>query len=94
MVGKGMDGVQQTGKLKYEASNQVDADNNENLTMCTCKEGYDPRKFMIECGKCDRWYHGTCVNVTEETAFNIIQYICPTCVKQGAQSQCMSLCVV
>ncbi|OQR91659.1 hypothetical protein ACHHYP_04499 [Achlya hypogyna] len=55
------------------------------LALCICKQGYDPKRFMIECAHCDRWFHGNCVQMTEEKAFAIAQYACPSCTNQGAK---------
>jgi len=34
------------------------------VSYCVCKDGDDGRA-MINCGKCDSWYHGACINVLE-----------------------------
>ena len=45
---------------------------------CLCRRPWQGR-FMIQCDRCDEWYHGTCVNVTPSEALNIDQYECPKC---------------
>jgi len=36
---------------------------------------------MIECDECDEWFHGTCVNITNEEATLIDKYYCPNCTE-------------
>ena len=36
-------------------------------------------RFMIQCDLCYEWYHGDCVNVTQEEASDINTYYCPLC---------------
>ena len=45
---------------------------------CLCRKG-DNGGFMIQCDLCDEWYHGDCVNVTEELANTFRTYHCPKC---------------
>ena len=39
-------------------------------------------RFYIGCDLCSNWFHGTCVNITEEQARFIDSYICEDCRKQ------------
>ncbi|XP_070192316.1 lysine-specific demethylase 7B-like isoform X2 [Littorina saxatilis] len=48
---------------------------------CLCRKPYDETQFMIECDKCQDWYHGSCVNVQEHQAADIEYYHCPDCEK-------------
>jgi len=34
---------------------------------------------MIACDSCDEWYHGSCINLTEDQAADIKSYICQNC---------------
>jgi len=34
---------------------------------------------MIACDSCDEWYHGSCINLTEDQAADIKTYICQNC---------------
>ena len=47
---------------------------------CICKQPWQGR-FMIQCDGCDKWYHGSCVNVTASEALNIQKFWCVTCKK-------------
>ncbi|MES9883655.1 MAG: hypothetical protein ABW185_22615, partial [Sedimenticola sp.] len=51
---------------------------------CLCR-GPHRGQFMIQCDTCEEWFHGACVNVDEEEAKDIDQYVCPRC-DVGAQS--------
>ena len=52
---------------------------------CLCGEG-DDGQFMIQCDMCDDWFHGRCVNVTEQQATNLKDYSCPRCDRGTSQS--------
>nr|CAG8595661.1 15541_t:CDS:2 [Entrophospora candida] len=47
---------------------------------CVCRSS-DGQSFMIECDECDEWFHGTCVNITNEEATLIDKYYCPNCTE-------------
>ena len=53
----------------------VDSD----VTYCVCRQPDDG--FMIECDWCDEWFHGRCVNVSEEEGVRIKKYKCPNYCK-------------
>ncbi|CAN7983467.1 unnamed protein product [Ixodes pacificus] len=46
---------------------------------CVCGQPYDPNQFMIQCDVCKDWFHGSCVDVKEHDAGDIIKYHCPQC---------------
>ena len=48
------------------------------LVGFVCKQPHGGR-FMIQCDLCYEWYHGDCVNVTQEEASDINTYYCPLC---------------
>lgn len=51
---------------------------------CICKTPYDPNRFYIGCDNCDNWFHGECVNITQEVGDTIETYYCSDCqVKCG-----------
>ncbi|KAL9111923.1 MAG: hypothetical protein Q9227_003773 [Pyrenula ochraceoflavens] len=45
---------------------------------CICR-GPDDHTWMISCNACDEWFHGRCVNMSQELDDIIERYICPTC---------------
>ncbi|KAH9489885.1 hypothetical protein Btru_044495 [Bulinus truncatus] len=49
---------------------------------CVCKTPYDESKFYIGCDLCSNWFHGACVNISEDRAKFIDSYICEDCRKQ------------
>jgi hypothetical protein len=53
---------------------------------CTCRKPDDGR-LMIQCDRCDIWFHGRCVGVTVEEAQRLDEYVCPSC-----SSVSISLC--
>lgn len=60
----------------------VDASEDDQL-YCICRKP-DDHKYMIGCdGGCDNWFHGKCVNITEEDGKLIDKYICPNCMAKG-----------
>jgi len=38
---------------------------------------------MIACDSCDEWFHGECVNLTEEQAKAITKFVCKQCKETG-----------
>ncbi|XP_064622398.1 nucleosome-remodeling factor subunit BPTF-like isoform X2 [Lineus longissimus] len=52
----------------------------ENETLyCVCRQPYDDTKFYIGCDLCSNWFHGNCVEITEEQAKFMDSYICDDC---------------
>ncbi|XP_068249561.1 CXXC-type zinc finger protein 1-like isoform X2 [Palaemon carinicauda] len=45
---------------------------------CVCRTS-DVSRFMIGCDKCEEWYHGDCINVTEIEANKIKKFFCNRC---------------
>lgn len=45
---------------------------------CVCRTS-DVTRFMIGCDKCEEWYHGDCINVTEIEANRIKKFFCNKC---------------
>lgn len=45
---------------------------------CVCRTA-DVTRFMIGCDKCEEWYHGDCINVTESEANKIKKFFCQRC---------------
>ncbi|KAK8745182.1 hypothetical protein OTU49_000502 [Cherax quadricarinatus] len=45
---------------------------------CVCRTS-DVTRFMIGCDKCEEWYHGDCINVTETEANKIKKFFCQKC---------------
>ncbi|XP_072022226.1 nucleosome-remodeling factor subunit BPTF-like isoform X2 [Amphiura filiformis] len=47
--------------------------------FCVCKTPYDESQFYIGCDMCQNWFHGSCVNITEEEAEQLNEYVCKEC---------------
>lgn len=45
---------------------------------CVCKGPTDAR-FMLSCDKCERWFHGPCVDMTKEKCEVLSKWVCPPC---------------
>ncbi|XP_053388273.1 uncharacterized protein LOC128551439 [Mercenaria mercenaria] len=67
-------------ELKAELSSQMDLEEMEGKeeVYCICN-GPDSGQFMVQCDICDEWFHGECVNITEEELGDTDDYICPNC---------------
>lgn len=55
---------------------------------CVCR-GPDDGTFMIECERCETWFHGRCVGVTTEAEIASVTecempWVCPTCSRSAA----------
>ncbi|KAN0065591.1 COMPASS (complex proteins associated with Set1p) component [Thecaphora frezii] len=46
---------------------------------CICKSSYNEDDSMIQCDRCEQWYHYSCVNITEQQSQLIDLFICPVC---------------
>ncbi|KAK3091634.1 hypothetical protein FSP39_021392 [Pinctada imbricata] len=49
---------------------------------CLCKTPYDDTQFYIGCDRCQDWFHGRCVGVSQVEADHMDTYICPNCDKK------------
>ncbi|KAL2460621.1 PHD finger protein ALFIN-LIKE 6 [Abeliophyllum distichum] len=56
-------------------------------SLCgACGNNYGTEEFWICCDLCDRWFHGTCVNITRAEAEHIEKYKCLTCRNERSGS--------
>ncbi|OWF46473.1 nucleosome-remodeling factor subunit NURF301-like isoform X2 [Mizuhopecten yessoensis] len=49
---------------------------------CLCRTPYDEAQFYIGCDRCQDWFHGRCVGVSQGEADHIDTYICPNCMRK------------
>ncbi|XP_065313453.1 CXXC-type zinc finger protein 1-like isoform X2 [Gordionus sp. m RMFG-2023] len=56
-----------------------DKENQEEI-YCICRSS-DSSRFMICCDKCNEWYHGDCINITQSEANEIEQFYCRACLE-------------
>uniref|UniRef100_W8AHS8 Nucleosome-remodeling factor subunit NURF301 n=1 Tax=Ceratitis capitata TaxID=7213 RepID=W8AHS8_CERCA len=53
---------------------------------CICRTPYDDTKFYVGCDLCSNWFHGDCVNITEEASKKLSEFICDDC-KRARETQ-------
>lgn len=58
----------------------------EEPTYCTCGQPWGDR-FMLACeGPCQRWFHGSCVDVSPKQAKLLDSWLCSDCTAKAAES--------
>ncbi|CAO3615201.1 unnamed protein product [Cunninghamella echinulata] len=53
---------------------------------CICQKPYDAPRFMIACDRCDQWFHGECINISEKEGEFVDLYFCPKCSKETGKT--------
>lgn len=73
------------------SSSSIDSDDggyDPNALYCICRQKHNKR-FMICCDRCEEWFHGDCVGITEARGRlmerNGEDYICPNCTAKKNQ---------
>uniref|UniRef100_A0A8D0B7B1 CXXC-type zinc finger protein 1 n=1 Tax=Salvator merianae TaxID=96440 RepID=A0A8D0B7B1_SALMN len=76
------------GKLEHDEfsdpdlavmSEEAKSENGENAPVyCICRKP-DINCFMIGCDRCNEWFHGHCINITEKMAKAIREWYCMQC---------------
>ncbi|XP_059217057.1 nucleosome-remodeling factor subunit NURF301 isoform X2 [Stomoxys calcitrans] len=59
---------------------------------CVCRTPYDDTKFYVGCDICSNWFHGDCVNITEEDSKKLSEFICDDCKKARDTQELYCLC--
>ncbi|XP_017842948.1 nucleosome-remodeling factor subunit NURF301 isoform X2 [Drosophila busckii] len=59
---------------------------------CICRKPYDDTKFYVGCDLCSNWFHGDCVNITEEASKKLTEFICIDCQKARETQQLYCSC--
>uniref|UniRef100_A0A671T5Z6 Death-inducer obliterator 1-like n=1 Tax=Sinocyclocheilus anshuiensis TaxID=1608454 RepID=A0A671T5Z6_9TELE len=88
-------------KLRNEKKDDDDDDDEESSSSDSDSDGYDPnalycicrqkhnKRFMICCDRCEEWFHGNCVGISEARGRlmerNGEDYVCPNCYTQKGQ---------
>ncbi|XP_056130183.1 death-inducer obliterator 1 isoform X2 [Lampris incognitus] len=77
--------------LTSTSSSSSDSENggyDPNALYCICRQKHNKR-FMICCDRCEEWFHGDCVGITEARGRlmerNGEDYICPNCTAKKNQ---------
>uniref|UniRef100_H3CPC2 Death inducer-obliterator 1 n=1 Tax=Tetraodon nigroviridis TaxID=99883 RepID=H3CPC2_TETNG len=70
------------------SSSESDSGYDPNALYCICRQKHNKR-FMICCDRCEEWFHGDCVGITEARGRlmerNGEDYICPNCTTKKNQ---------
>ncbi|XP_039632509.1 death-inducer obliterator 1-like isoform X2 [Polypterus senegalus] len=78
-----------TGLLGPLSSKAESEGYDPNALYCICRQKHNNR-FMICCDRCEEWFHGNCVGITEARGRllerNGEDYICPNCTRQTQNS--------
>ncbi|KAI8640387.1 hypothetical protein BD408DRAFT_476716 [Parasitella parasitica] len=69
-----------TPPLQQQQQQRPPNDNNNEL-YCICKRPYDVKEFMIACDRCNEWFHGECIEISEKQSEFIDLYYCENCAK-------------
>uniref|UniRef100_A0A1A9ZBU0 Nucleosome-remodeling factor subunit NURF301 n=1 Tax=Glossina pallidipes TaxID=7398 RepID=A0A1A9ZBU0_GLOPL len=59
---------------------------------CICRTPYDDTKFYVGCDICSNWFHGDCVNISEETSKKLSEFICDDCKRARETQELYCLC--
>ncbi|KAI8976972.1 hypothetical protein BDB01DRAFT_710582, partial [Pilobolus umbonatus] len=74
---KTMDTVLQEVDINNAMNGRPPTDNS--TLYCICKRPYDVPRFMIACDRCDQWFHGECIQISEKQGEFIDLYFCESC---------------
>lgn len=67
--------------LRVDLSSDTAALSEATQKYCVCGRAYSG--FMFACDMCEEWYHGPCVEMSEQDVNDLAMYVCPRCrVKQ------------
>lgn len=70
-----------TPPSQQQQAQQRPPNDNNNELYCICKRPYDVKEFMIACDKCNEWFHGECIEISEKQSEFIDLYYCANCAK-------------
>lgn len=59
---------------------------------CICRTPYDETKFYVGCDLCNNWFHGECVDITEESSKTMSEFICTECKHARDTQELFCLC--
>eukprot|EP00047_Mylnosiga_fluctuans_P002987 m.226868 g.226868 ORF g.226868 m.226868 type:complete len:505 (+) comp11496_c0_seq1:163-1677(+) len=46
---------------------------------CVCRQPYNKKRNMVQCDRCDDWFHPECVGIVDLRALSNAPYYCPNC---------------
>ncbi|XP_014211852.1 nucleosome-remodeling factor subunit NURF301 isoform X2 [Copidosoma floridanum] len=59
---------------------------------CLCRTPYDETKFYVGCDLCNNWFHGDCVEITEEMSKTMSEFVCTECRHARDTQELYCLC--
>lgn len=65
---------------------KVNRKKTEKKKYCLCRSSRSD-KFMIMCDKCNEWFHGECVKITQSEAKKMKEYFCLMCRSQAVNAE-------
>uniref|UniRef100_A0A8D8XN76 Nucleosome-remodeling factor subunit NURF301 n=2 Tax=Cacopsylla melanoneura TaxID=428564 RepID=A0A8D8XN76_9HEMI len=60
--------------------------------LCMCRTPYDETKFYVGCDLCNNWFHGDCVDITEEMSKTLTEFVCADCKRARETQELFCLC--
>ncbi|OTF78682.1 hypothetical protein BLA29_012016 [Euroglyphus maynei] len=69
------DGQQENTTINNNNNKKVNRKKTEKKKYCLCRSSRTD-KFMIMCDKCNEWFHGECVKITQSEAKKMKEYFC------------------
>ena len=66
-------------KQEKHSDSSDDGERPSEPVYCVCRRPDGGDEFMIQCDRCEEWYHGKCIGVTEAAAEEIEEYECSLC---------------
>ncbi|KAK0136183.1 Death-inducer obliterator 1 [Merluccius polli] len=77
-----------TSTSSSSSSDSEEGGYDPNALYCICRQKHNKR-FMICCDRCEEWFHGDCVGITEARGRlmerNGEDYVCPNCTARKSQ---------
>jgi len=77
-------------KRRLAAHRSMSCESGEVMLFCTedCKRGrLEDDTFMIGCERCDQWFHGECIGVSQAESDQLDQWLCKECEPLGPVPQ-------
>lgn len=67
-----------------ETQEETEEEEDQKL-YCLCRQP-DDFTFMIQCDRCENWFHGRCVGVSQRAARNTAKWCCPQCAPESTMT--------
>ncbi|XP_037046022.1 nucleosome-remodeling factor subunit NURF301 isoform X4 [Bradysia coprophila] len=80
------------GSTKIATSNNSGISKRKEKLYCVCRTPFDDSKFYVGCDLCNNWFHGECVDITEEGSKNLTEFVCSECKHARDTQELYCLC--